>query len=270
MKKINIVLGGGGAKSFSELGIMKVLYENGIEVDRFVTSSMGSLFGIMLAHRIPIDEIKDAFYSRCSLFYWTSPRIRSNSLVSQDPVRKLLTELLPSPNLEDTKIPISIVTTDINTLEDVTLEDGNAIDAVCASCSHPLFNPPIEIKDRLLADGGITNNVPADICRQKAGEAGIVVTTHCCCPFDATRKKLGRTETMIRVVYYALEKDRIKKAHDYSDLVIDPFMNTFFTFKTWMGIFRFYKYNELKSHYERGKKATEEKLPEIMRLITCT
>jgi predicted acylesterase/phospholipase RssA len=178
-----------------------------------------------------------------------------------------LEDLLPSQLLEDTKIPISLVSSNLNTLELKLVEKGDAIKWVCASCAHPLFNRPIKHGKYHYADGGILNNVPSDACREKAGNNSLVITATCSCPFDHTPRSLKRADILLRVIYHALEKQRTDNASRFSDIIIDPFKDQNFDFKSWKTIFCFHNYKQLKKHYFAGRKAAEKKLPEILKLL---
>lgn len=77
-----------------------------------------------------------------------------------DPLRALLARNLRFTDLEDAPIPLRVVTTDLLTGEEVLLGEGNAVDAIAASAAIPGVFPPIAWRDRVLVDGGASNNVP--------------------------------------------------------------------------------------------------------------
>ena len=269
MKKIGLVIGGGGSKTIAFLGIAEVLQAHNIPLHHIVTSSMGSLLGILLANRVPVQDIKHAFLRKSRYRDWLQLSFSRHGIFSQSRVRKILTDLLPVKNIEDSDIPITIVGTNLNRVTEHLFTEGDAITAVCASCAYPLLYKPVVIENReLIADGGILNNVPADICRDLVGTDGFVITLTASSPFDTSLEALRRRREMIhRIIYGPLEIQRERISEQFSDIVIRPFEHHSFSYRSWKKLFNFFDRNLMEEFYEAGKKKGAEAAETILKML---
>ncbi|MDP8217250.1 MAG: patatin-like phospholipase family protein [Candidatus Theseobacter exili] len=269
MKKVGLVIGGGGSKTIAFLGIAEVLQENNIPFHHLVTSSMGSLLGILLANHVSAKDIKHAFMEKCRYRDWLRPSISKLGLFSQSRVRRILNELLPISKLEESEIPITIVGSNLNRVTEHLFTDGDAVTAVCASCAYPMLYKPVIIDGReMIADGGILNNVPADICRNIVGSDGFVITMTASSPFDTSLESLNkRRELVHRIIYGPLEIQRERITEQYSDIVIRPFENHSFCYRTWKKLFNFFDVKQLEEYYEIGKEKGKEAAKEILEML---
>ena len=95
--------------------------------------------------------------------------LRRDFLISHDGIRKLVDDHLPYRNLQDAKLPVHIVTTDIISGDSVVLSAGSAAEAIIASTAIPGAFAPIRYKDYYLADGAISSNTPRRSPRAHGG-----------------------------------------------------------------------------------------------------
>jgi len=96
-------------------------------------------------------------------FTWNrllDPVMPKMALLAGDKLENIIHELTDSKTFRDCKIPLSIVTTDIETGEEVVLKSGDLQKAIRASCSWPGIFRPVKIDGRFLVDGGVKNSVP--------------------------------------------------------------------------------------------------------------
>ena len=96
---------------------------------------------------------------------------RRDFLISHDGIRKLIEDHIPYRNLEEAKLPVHIVTTDIVTGDSVVLSEGSTAEAIVASTAIPGAFSPIRYKDRYLADGAISSNTPIQVAVKQGRQA---------------------------------------------------------------------------------------------------
>ena len=182
---------GGGSFGAIQVGMMQSLASHGIGADMVVGSSVGAINGAFYAGDPTLDGVKrlaaiwrdlkrhDVFpISLRTLigFIW-----RRDFLIPHDGIRKLIDDHIPYRNLEDAKLPVHIVTTDIITGDSVVLSDGPTADAIVASTAIPGAFSPIHYRDYYLADGALSSNTPVRIAVKKGAKRLIILPTgHAC------------------------------------------------------------------------------------------
>jgi NTE family protein len=106
---------------------------------------------------------------------------RRDFLISHDGIRKLIDDHIPYRNLQDAKVPVHIVTTDIISGDSIVLSEGSISEAIVASTAIPGAFAPIHYKDYYLADGAISSNTPIRVAVQKGAKRLIILPTgHAC------------------------------------------------------------------------------------------
>jgi NTE family protein len=106
---------------------------------------------------------------------------RRDFLIPHDGIRKLIEDHIPYRNLEEAKLPVHIVTTDIVSGDSVVLSEGSTAEAIVASTAIPGAFSPIRYKDRYLADGAISSNTPIQAAVNKGARRLIILPTgHAC------------------------------------------------------------------------------------------
>lgn len=191
--KIALALGGGGARGFAHIGVLKVLNKEAFPIDLIVGTSMGAILGGAYALNQDIDYLEDRVKGLIdskeikqletflgssepeekkiligrflefikSIYLWNISRtkkwlIDSNSLMNL--TRAVISQ---DKSFLDTKIPFACVAADLLSGERVILKEGKLLQAILASCSLPGIFPIVVIKKRCLVDGGIVSPVPA-------------------------------------------------------------------------------------------------------------
>ena len=193
-KKIGLALGGGGAKGFAHIGVIKTLVDAGIPIDCIAGTSMGALVGGYYAATKNIRRL-EAIAARFEPEKRLSPRATAldhkGAFFSDSLVEKLLSEEFHNIRIEDREIPFAAVATDARNGEEVVIKKGRMVDALRASAALPIVFSPAEVGGRLLIDGGLSNPVPADVVRELGAEYVIAV--------DVSSRWLDRPEQMIEV-----------------------------------------------------------------------
>lgn len=176
-KKVGLVLGCGGAKGLSHIGVIKFLEDNDIKIDFITGSSIGALVGGAYAGGLSIKEIENIaletdLTSTAKLF---SPGFGKSGLVTGTNVQKFLTSILGNKNIEDLQIPFTAVATDIITGEEIHFNKGNLVEAIRASISIPIVFQPVIRNNIVLVDGGIVNPVPINVAREMGADHIIAI-----------------------------------------------------------------------------------------------
>ena len=189
--KTAFVFAGGGSFGAIQVGMLHSLVAHGIAADMVVGSSVGALNGAFYAGDPTLKGVErletiwraltrqDVFpmnWRTVLSFLW-----RRDFLISHDGIRKLIDDHIPYRNLEDAKVPVHIVTTDIISGDSIVLSEGSTSEAIVASTSIPGAFSPIRYKDYYLADGAISSNTPIQVAVQKGAKRLIILPTgHAC------------------------------------------------------------------------------------------
>jgi NTE family protein len=193
--KTALVLAGGGSFGAIQVGMMHSLAAHGISADMVVGSSVGAMNGAYYAgdptlkgvlqletiwRRLQRHDVFPVTWRTLLGFVW-----RRDFLIPHDGLQKLIDDNLPYRNLEDAKLPLHIVATDIVSGDSVVLSEGPAAQAIIASTAIPGAFAPIRYKDFYLADGAISSNTPVRVAVAKGARRLIVLPTGYACATHA-------------------------------------------------------------------------------------
>ncbi len=174
--RLGIALGGGGAKGYAHIGVLKAFNELGIEFDVISGTSVGALVGAVYASGSldKLEEIATKF-SVIDIPLLLSPTISKQGFFSGKKIEQILNEIIPESKIQDLPKPFSAVCVDLNKPEIVTLNKGNLINAVRASISIPAIFTPIKSGKQLLVDGGVLEPVPVEAARNMGADIVVAV-----------------------------------------------------------------------------------------------
>ncbi|MEX1368446.1 MAG: patatin-like phospholipase family protein, partial [Nannocystaceae bacterium] len=170
--KVAFALSGGGSLGAVQVGMIRALYERGITPDLVIGTSAGAINASFIAsHPATVataEQLTEIWLSLSTFDVFPLRPVRAtlaltglrNYLVSSGALRSMIAEHLPIARIEDAPIPLIIIATDLMSGEEVELSSGPAVDAVLASSSIPGVFPPVRWGDRVLVDGGVSNNTP--------------------------------------------------------------------------------------------------------------
>lgn len=174
---IGLVLGGGGPRGFAHLGVMRALDEAGIPVDMVGGTSIGSIMGGFLAMGLSGEErmalAVEGFIDTRFLIGVTFPTV---ALSSSRKLTRLLRDarFFGDRQIEDFWLPYFCLSANITRALPVIHDRGTAWRAVRASIAIPGILPPVCEGDEMLVDGGVLNNLPVDVMRQRLGGGRII------------------------------------------------------------------------------------------------
>lgn len=177
---IGLALGGGGARGLAHIGVLKVLEHEHIPVDVIAGTSMGGIIGAMAAGGMSAVEIEaQAFQTLAKIsdvLKLVDISLSASGVLKGGRVYDLMASKLGSTTtFADLTIPFAVVATDVNTGREVVLREGLVADAVRATLSVPGVFIPVTLGPYRLVDGGVLNNVPADVVREMGAQRVIAV-----------------------------------------------------------------------------------------------
>jgi NTE family protein len=176
--KIGLALGGGAARGFAHIGVIKVLEAQGIVPDIVVGTSAGSLVGALYAagnngfalHKLALDMDEAAISD------WSVPLFaKSTGVLKGEALQNYINRAINHLPIEKMKIPFGAVATDLNTGMPILFQRGNAGLAVRASSAVPSVFQPVAIGNRMYVDGGLVSPVPVRFARQMGADFVIAV-----------------------------------------------------------------------------------------------
>lgn len=162
--KIGLVLGGGGARGFFHMGVIKGLQEMGVKINEISGTSIGAVVGLMYAANPKIDFEKEASELNFSKLFHSV--ILGMNKKPDGILEKFLKNYIKADHFDDLKIKMRFNATDINNNEEIIFERGKIFPGVMASISIPGVFPPLRYHDKFLVDGGVVNNVPASLIKK--------------------------------------------------------------------------------------------------------
>ena len=219
--RIGLALGGGAAKGFAHIGVIKMLEANGIQPEVVSGTSAGSVVGALYASGM------DAFQMQRQAFALDEAKIRDVSLFSGGVVKgqKLqdyVNELVGGRTLDKMRKPFAVVATNLANGERTVFVRGNTGQAVRASSSIPGVFEAVAIGKAHYVDGGVVSPVPVDAARELGADFVIAVDISSKADgIDSTTSMLGNVNQSIRIMGQKLGAQELARA----DFVIRPKVN---------------------------------------------
>lgn len=282
--KVGLVLSGGGAKGLAHIGALKIIEEAGVKIDYIGGTSMGAIVGALYASGYSSQELDSIFRSTdfTELIQDNVPRSAKTFYEKEDSERYALS--LPFDNFKVSfpqaissgqniynllvqllfhvkdvqdfrKLPIPFVcmATNVETGEEVLLDDGYLPEAIVASGTFPSLFEPAEIDGQILVDGGVVNNYPIDQVRAMGADVIIGVDVQ----HDlATRESLSSaTEILLQINNYRTVNDMRKKSKE-TDVYIRPDIDEFSVIA----------FDRGKQIVKSGEEAAQTKLNELKQI----
>ncbi|MFU0507661.1 patatin-like phospholipase family protein [Pseudaminobacter sp. NGMCC 1.201702] len=285
---ISLALGGGAARGWAHIGVLRALDEAGIAIDMIAGTSIGALVGgCYLAGKL--DELEDFARSltRRRFFGLLDFRLGGSGLFGGMRLTARMQEHMAGLRFENLPKPFVCVATEIGTGHEIWLSDGSLITAMRASYALPGVFEPVVANQRVLVDGALVNPVPVSVCRAYEQRLVVAVNLH----YDlygraavikhsagelviekdlpsadlrghearSRESRLGITGVMVEA--FNIIQDRISRARlagDPPDLSIQPKLGH-------VGLSEFHRADEA---IQLGYEATRARLAELERLQT--
>ncbi len=250
--KIGVAFGGGGARGFTHLGVIKAFEEFGLKFDFIAGTSAGSLVGAFYANGYDFKQMYEIVKNlkekdiRRSLLPFTPSKL--------DGVEEIVISHLGDINIEDLKTPFAAVAVDIKSTKEIVLAKGNLTKAILGSCAVPGVFQPVIYDDMILCDGGLQNTIPSDVPRYFGCDYVIAVDVNKSRTYGTDSTKiLDVLSCSIRI----LMKSNAVRGYVDADLVIAPETKRFKSTKT----------DGMEEMIEEGYKATIDLMPKILAIF---
>lgn len=279
--KIGLVLSGGGAKGFAHIGVLKVLEQAGVKIDYIGGTSMGAVVGGLYASgynanqldsifkATNFDELIKDFIPRSSKNFYEKkndelyafvlpfnkfrigiPTALSKGLYNYNLLNRLTKNVRHVRDFNDLPIPFICIGSNIETGEEVLLNNGYLAKAILASAAFPTLFSPVEIDNKLLVDGGVTNNYPIEAVRKMG--ADIIIGVDVQDDLLDRNKLKGATKILVQITnLQSIEK--MKNKIIQTDIYIKPNVEKY-------GVISFEDGTELIKSGEEAAFAVYEKI----------
>jgi NTE family protein len=197
--KFGVALGGGAARGWAHIGVLRALEEIGIKPDVVAGTSIGALVGGAYATGY-LDELEGWVRKLSWQEVLSMLDLRlSGGLIGGKKVIGRLAEGMDGINIEMLETPFGAVATDMETGREVWLREGHVLDAIRASIALPGLFSPVLRDDRWLVDGGLVNPNPVSLCRALGADIVIAVDLTRL-PYVRNRKEVRRTSFEMKSV----------------------------------------------------------------------
>lgn len=269
--RVGVALGGGAARGMAHLGVLKLLEENGIVVDMIAGTSAGAMTGALYASGLDPDFLAESFASdlqppwifrqmRHGGYWYLLHKYRRGKF---DP---MLRRYIKDSRLEQSQIPMLTVTVDLVSGEPKVRENGDTVKSILESINLPGLSSPICRDGQALVDGGLVNNIPADVLVNKGCNFVIAVSVTAKLEqefadirSDSANKKHKAPSTLQTIMrgYQVQNKNMNSVGVHPADVVVEPDATQF-------DLSEFTRAAELAA---QGETATIEAIPKIRELL---
>ena len=272
-KQIALVIGSGGVKCAASIGMMRVLQEANIQVNRVVGCSGGSLYGALIANHTDLGRMEE--WSRV---LWTNEVMQGyvenlkaskdgtlrfserSGMVNDAVMNRNLGQVYGDLEFSDLKIPFKVVATDFLNGEKVTLSTGRIFDAIRASLAIPIIFPPWEVNGRLLIDGAVSNPLPIDVAIQDGADIIIAMG------FTLDYRSRFRSMTAVQEQLNSIYMNNILTA-TYSFYNLAHHAEIFPIIPEFSGPLSMFDTEKIPEIIAVGEQAARQQLPYIQRLL---
>ncbi len=285
-KLIGLTLGGGGARGFAHIGVLKVFEEESIPIDIITGTSVGALIGgayasgttpgkliemsdtylnseefqssainaISEAHKKEDGGITRRVQNFLKNRFYLAQMIFKPGILSTEDFQSMINHFIPDIDIQDTPITFRAVATDLISGEEIVFSEGSLRQAVMASCAVPGAIEPMKSGERLLSDGGIVSSVPIHAAREAGAHIFIAVTV----AQDIAYREDFHTALAVYgratdIMAYHLMNHDLKEA----DIVIRPHV----------GSLHWSDYLQARDLIYEGEKAARENIEAIKKIL---
>jgi len=176
---VGLALGGGMARGFAHIGVLKTLNRHGIFPTIIAGTSIGALVGgSYLAGKLVELEDWARSLNRFKILSYLDVRVRSAGLIGGKRLGAVMDDHLGNLMAGDLPHPFTAIAADLATGHEVWLSDGKLTDIMRASFALPGVFPPVQIGGRFLVDGALVNPCPVSVCQAKGARMTIAVDLH--------------------------------------------------------------------------------------------
>jgi NTE family protein len=223
--KIGLALGGGAARGFAHIGVIKALEAQGIVPDVVVGTSAGSVVGAMYASGLDGFALQKLALEmdEATISDWALPLFnKSSGVLKGEALQAYVNKAVRNQPIEKLKIPFGAVATDLKTGQPILFRRGNTGMAVRASSSVPGVFQPVTIAGHTYVDGGLVAPVPVRYAKEMGAEFVIAVNISSATKGQATDSSVDVMMQTFTIMGQSINANALKEA----DVVITPPLGT--------------------------------------------
>jgi NTE family protein len=254
--KIGLALGGGAARGFAHIGVIKVLESQGIVPDIVVGTSAGSVVGALYAagnngytlNKMALDM------DEASISDWSVPFFANVSgVLKGEALQNYVNKMVNNVPIEKLKIPFGAVATDLDTGAPILFRYGNTGMAVRASSAVPSVFQPVKIGTHTYVDGGLVAPVPVRFAKEMGADFVIAVNISSAPEMQTASSSVDVVLQSFSIMGKSINRQELKEA----DIVISPKL----------GNMKGNDFNSRNLAILAGEQAASDMLPEIKRKL---
>ena len=221
--RVGLALGGGAARGFAHIGVIKALEARNVQIDFVVGTSAGSVVAALYASGMNGFALNKLALTmdEASISDWAMP-FRTRGLLQGVALQNYLNTTLRDRPIEKMAKPLGVVATDLRTGQPIFFQRGNTGIAVRASCSIPSLFEPVKIAGREYVDGGLVSPVPASFARRMGADFVIAVDISA---RPETASTLSQFDVLMQTFTIMGQTIKTYELDKYADVVIRPNLN---------------------------------------------
>lgn len=249
--KLGLALSGGGTKGVAHIGVWKALCEAQISVDVVAGTSAGSIVGALIAADISWEQMAEE-----AQLLTRKAIVNRRLLVGSDSqnIAAAVRRILGNKTFEELRLPFAAVAVDLQSGAEVVVNKGDVALATAASSSVPILFKPTLLEGKMLVDGGLLNNMPADVCRQMGADIVVGVDLNYARGKGTDSAKLADIAV---ATWNITTKNAMLKGQLNSDVIITPEL----------GAYKNTTFDGIADRIEQGYIAAMEQIPHIKELL---
>ena len=251
---LGLALGGGAARGFAHIGVLQVLEEEGIKPTLVVGTSAGSVVAAFYASGKSASQLQwlaDTM-DESQFTDWANP-FTGRGMLRGEALGKYVNSQLNGMKIEDMKMPLGIVATDLRTGDGILFRRGDVATAVRASSAVPSVFEPVRIGGKDYVDGGLVSPVPVRYAKQMGADIVLAIDI-------SSRPEDAKTSDLLKVLlqtFSIMGKSISQLELAQADLVVRPALPD-------VGSAEF---SARKKSIEAGRAAMKQALPQLKALM---
>lgn len=255
--KVALVLGGGAARGFAHVGVIRALEQEKIPIDMVVGTSVGGLIGAIYAADVNSFELEWTAFQleKDDLFdFGVMNAVVGMGLAKGDKLEAWVKRHIKTANIENMKIPFAAVATDLNWGQEVVLDKGSVARAIRASAAIPGVFQPVQHMGKILVDGGVVNNIPISVAKARGADIVIAVDISANVGNTNITNLVGVTLQATSIMF----AQNVEHAKKDADVLITPLG---------IGDVGMLDFTQKKRCMQAGIAATQKAIPDIRKAI---
>ena len=222
--KIGLALGGGGARGIGHIGAIRAFEELGVKFDYVAGTSAGSIIGALYAFGKNSKEMEEYAKGlrKKDVTRGSIPFIKpANTEKLEEQINKAFGDITV---FSEMKVPFAAVCTDLKTGKEVDFDYGNVAKVVSGSCAVPGVFTPVVYEDMHLVDGGLRNNVPADVVKKMGANVVFAIDVN---HLRGTGTSSLSTISVISSTIGIMMQAKVDQTMQCADLIFKPALEQF-------------------------------------------